>query len=67
MMTGWRDLNGRIPAHHYGAGRRSFFVSRSRCQARVLECQALQAQSGFPVIFWKVLALLLAAVRRGGR
>ena len=44
MTAGWEKKGNRLPTRSYGFGGRSFFVPASKCQALVLECQALCAQ-----------------------
>jgi hypothetical protein len=57
MTAGWRKDRNRISARSYGFGGRSFFVPASKCQARVLECQALRADDSlFCLLIKKVFA-----------
>jgi len=53
MMTAWRNTKtGRLQPIRRGAGRRGFFVSASKCQARVLACQAPALEILRRVLAW---------------
>jgi hypothetical protein len=61
MGTGWRRDDWTAHPRSYGVGRRSLFIlSMLRCQARVLECQALKAgELDFCILLKKAIACLV--------